>query len=566
MSSTVGGSVPRALLDAHDSLVQRREQAEAEIQELINTTNRINSQLNESLPYSLNNVNNVNNKTTYLAKEIEIVTSTYFTFKNLNSATRDLTKNKDKYYTKYRYYTELRRITLGYTIGLDINICSNERMRKIVEDVYLKNVDYWLSYAIMAVMLWSNDEREASQRALEKSIKEDYESACLFYMLINLRFGRNDVAKKWYIAYLDRINTNNVGPEYKYLLQAYMSGSFGRDKLFDNKVKTYFKDTFELMKLQHADFGRIVTNKVAESAMNYPYKTDESFPMLERYCVQYEELKELLSYAEKNEVLKNKYLLDFNDSRKLVPLNQRIEDVLYDLINSYEKEEFETIKKIKFNEAIIRSKGDIQLATNYYNSEIVNDMKRKPLHEMIYEWGIEDNAEKVDNKVKIFAIKVMKDWIINGFSQYAKKYRGKEAENYKFSIDGWEGSYSEISSEEAEKDLLKFYSDMKIKEVFKDKYFRIFSCGICLALILLVISAFYFNPITLVMGILLGISSGFLLWRCIVEINNQLIDNANKSKEILKGTIKELSNWRKRYKEEDKKNEWLLEIFSKIDA
>ncbi|MBQ2716037.1 MAG: hypothetical protein IJF21_04485, partial [Clostridia bacterium] len=101
------------------------------------------------------------------------VTEHYFLFKNLSEASKMLTKYNDEYYTKYKFYNELRRITLGYVIGIDSHIVSSESLRKKVEKSYLANTDYWLSYAIMAVMLWASDEKEAAYRALNKAMTMD---------------------------------------------------------------------------------------------------------------------------------------------------------------------------------------------------------------------------------------------------------------------------------------------------------------------------------------------------------------------------------------------------------
>ena len=83
------------------------------------------------------------------------LTRRYFLFKNLSTASKNLTQCTDEYYTKFAYYNKLRRITLGYVIGLDNAIISSETLRKEVEKIYLQNTDYWLAYATAAVMLWA---------------------------------------------------------------------------------------------------------------------------------------------------------------------------------------------------------------------------------------------------------------------------------------------------------------------------------------------------------------------------------------------------------------------------
>lgn len=119
----------------------------------------------------------------------------YFSFKSISTASKNVTQYNDEYYTRFSYYNELRRISLGYVVGLDSHIVSSESARKKVEKAYLQNTEYWLAYCIAAVMLWASNEKEAAQRAMSKSLSISYFNSCLFYLLINLRFNRIDAAK-----------------------------------------------------------------------------------------------------------------------------------------------------------------------------------------------------------------------------------------------------------------------------------------------------------------------------------------------------------------------------------
>ena len=178
-------------------------------------------EVSKSMEYVKGRIQEADVSTKELFDLINDLTNSYFTFKNLSTASKNVTQFTDEYYTRFKFFNELRRITLGYVIGLDAHICSDQTMRKKVEEAYLQNSEYWLAYAIMAVMLWASDEEEAAKRAMSKSLTMDYFSTSLFFLLINLRFTRVDAAKKWYLSYLDRVDMENLGEEWQYLLQAY---------------------------------------------------------------------------------------------------------------------------------------------------------------------------------------------------------------------------------------------------------------------------------------------------------------------------------------------------------
>ena len=204
--------------------------------------------------------------TSQVLEAIKELTEQYFTYKALAEAAKMLTKYTDEYNTKYKYYNELRRITLGYIIGVDAGIISDEGSRKKVEKAYLENTEYWLAYCTMAVMLWKSDEKEAAYRALEKSLKMNYQSSCLFYMLVNMRFKRLDAARKWYVNYLDRTDMKNPGREWRYLLQAYLMGAFGYDAEFEQLVNQNFNKMLVQAETISADLGQHFVKEAKEEA------------------------------------------------------------------------------------------------------------------------------------------------------------------------------------------------------------------------------------------------------------------------------------------------------------
>lgn len=535
------------------------------VEALTQSAKNMDIEVNQSMEYVKNRIVQTDVSTTELFALVDDLANIYFTFKNLSSASKNVTRLTDEYYTKFQFFNELRRIALGYVIGLDAHICSEETIRKKVESVYLQNTEYWLAYAMMAVMLWANDEEEAAKRAMSKALSMDYLSSSLFFLLINLRFTRVSAAKQWYLSYLDRVDMEKLGKEWKYLLQAYLSGAFGVDKEFNRLVQQCFTDMFGQMESMHPNYGNKIINKTLQFSNTYIHVTENEFETLRRYCTEYKELKELLSNAEKNEVLAI-YFRTIVESEQDIEDNmfQRIENILYDLINAYDKEEFKVIKDKRYNEMIIKARGDLGLAKQFYNTEFPNESTTKSLDDLLFEWGFEEDLTQVDITVKKFALSYLKKWIAKGFQSFTQGYRKKEKEEYNISIDGWQRACSENSYPEAKEELIKYYNQNRVWNVLKDKYIIIFIGMILASLFILVITAIHFNKIALVIGILLGIVGGFLLWRRITDMEAILRARKEHGCQILKNAIEELGTWRTLYKLEDNKNVDLVNVFENI--
>lgn len=476
----------------------------------------------------------------------------YFIFKNLSTASKNLTKYTDEYYTKFAFYNKLRRIALGYVIGLDSAIISNENLRKEVEKAYLQNTEYWLAYAIMAVTLWAENEREAAGRALNKALSMDYNKSCLFFLLINLRFERVQPAREWYLNYLDKLDITRLGDEFQYLLQAYLNGLFGNDPEFESMVSENLQRLIQQAEATTARFSDKFTEGAQSYAQTHLHRTEAAFPTLKEVSKDYNALLDLLSQAEKHTVLAQKYV-ELAETEEALPEDQaqRVENILYNLINSYDTDEWRVVKEQKKNEAVMEAKGDMNAAQQKYELLYGRVDEKKNLGELMVSWAFSEDPSQTNLTVKRFSVSMMKDRIMRGFEKFAEAYRRREPERIEVQIDECALSVREDEMELQARKLDEHFNKNKLKHYLADKQIKIYGVLCLAAVLILVIMAFSFSPAALTVAVLLGVVGGFLLWRRTVDVGKALAERRRLAHVKLGQAMGELAQWRTMYQAED---------------
>lgn len=488
----------------------------------------------------------------FLFNALKDLTEQYFIFKNLSAASKNLTMYTDEYYTRFSFYNKLRRITLGYVIGLDGAIISDEALRLEVEKAYLQNTEYWLAYAIMAVMLWAKNEREASNRAMNKALSLDYYRSCVFFLLINLRFERQMSAREWYLNYLEKVDMTKLGDEFQYLLQAYLNGLFGSDSEFEDLVSENMKRLMEQAEATSVGFSDKFVNGAMRYAQTHLHRTEEIFPTLREVSPVYAKLIELLSNAEKHSELAESYVKLAEEPEDLADEQaQRVENVLYGLINGYDDAEWKVVKEMKRNEAIMEAKGDLKAAQEKFDLLYAHLDEKKPLSDLMVTWAFSEDPTQTNKTVKRFTISMMKDKIYRGFEKFAEGYRKEEPERIDVQIDECKLNVKENEEQEQMEKMEAFYNKNRTKLLFADKQVKIYTLICVAAVLILLIMAFSFSTVALTIGVLAGVLGGFLLWRRLVDVGKMLDEKKRLAQVKLRQALEELAQWRKLFHEAD---------------
>ena len=114
---------------------------------------------------------------------------------------------------QFSNYETIRRTVMGVVRDFDINLVRNSTIQELSEELWMTSSRYWLSYALIAITAWVNNYPDVAKNALAEGGRKDAIKTTLFFTLLNLRFDRNEVAKKWFYEYLKTLDPTMLQQE-----------------------------------------------------------------------------------------------------------------------------------------------------------------------------------------------------------------------------------------------------------------------------------------------------------------------------------------------------------------
>ena len=336
------------------------------------------------------------------------------------------------------------------------------------------------------------------------------------------------------------------------MLQAYLNGLFGNDPDFEKLVSDNFVRLLAQTEATSFGFADKFTDGATKYAKAFLHRTEETFPTLKDVSPDYKQLIDLLSDAEKHTYLAELYVKLAEEPEDLAEEQaQRVENVLYGLINSYDDDEWRVVKEQKRNEAIMEARGDLKAAQEKFNLVYAHIDEKKALSDLMVTWAFSEDPSQTNNTVKRFTISMMKERIYRGFENFAEQYRKTEPERCKLNIDGCELISDENSLDEQKRKLKEYFSKNRFKNIMADKQVKIYSVLCVAALLVLMITIFAFSAAMLTVGILTGALGGFLLWRRVVDVGRHLDEKSRLAQVKLQQALEEFGQWRQLYREAD---------------
>lgn len=304
---------------------------------------------------------------------------------------------------QFSNYETIRRTVMGVVRDFDINLVRNSTIQELSEELWITSSRYWLSYALIAITAWVNNYPDVAKNALGESGRKDAIKTTLFFCLLNLRFERMDAAKKWFYEYLKTLDPAMLQQETAVMLQAFLSGIFGKDKELEHEVILVIDQWISIIN-EDAAICEELAGAYESYIGNLNPKVTFDYASILQYCMNSEELARSFRDVSKYQVLLE--LLQGLDVEEGVQnddnYKERVDAVLMNLISNYDAEELELRNQQEYFNLIVRNEGEVEKAESQYEAQMALQNEHFNIGKQMIKWAIYDDDDTTDVHVRKF--------------------------------------------------------------------------------------------------------------------------------------------------------------------
>lgn len=390
--------------------------------ELSNYESKVQNTLNES-----GNRISSSHENIIRAHELQMeIDKLYVRFKNMELANKKIRACYNKKYYDFANYTTIRKIVQGMLDNLNLHMISDSVIYKSVEKEHLKTPDYWLTSVLLSIMAWKNNDKELADRAIEISIKLDKKNSSIFYMLFNIRMGREEAALKWFMVYQE---CELKGSDQKTFLMLFSMLSKTINDNVEDKIKYEIIDFINrviAMNAQSEGYDEASILNDIEYFLNR-MKGDDTLEttMLKRCLVDYADMADIVVSAQNNiNILQ--FIMDVSNVTELEK-NTYLEQFINDEIAKPNEVETSVYDEIEYNELVILCNGDMQMTEAIYTERQEKRKKELNLISEMIDWIYTRNSdEAVNGQVRKNMFTLTENLQRKAIEQYNEHYRSRK--------------------------------------------------------------------------------------------------------------------------------------------
>lgn len=393
-----------------------------------------------------------------LQAQIDIL---YTRFKNMELANKRIREANNKKYYEFADYTTVRKIVQGMLDNMNFGMISDEVVYRSIEKEHLQTPDYWLTTVLLAVMAWKNDDRDRADRALEMSIRLDKKNSSIFYMLFNIRVGREPAALKWFHVYQE---CELKGEDQKTFLMLFSLLNKTLQEEVDDKVKYEVSDYIQrviAMNLRAEIYNEeSLSDRIEQYLLRMKQEDPAELNMLGRCLSDYAEMADVMACA-RNNIQILQFILDVGNVSEDVK-NEYIERFINEEIAKPNDMELAVYDTIEYNELLISCYGDKERADQIYRQR--QEHKKEDLNlvaemiDWIYDAG---GRDRVNSQIRLNMFSLT-GWLQKkAVRQYTEHYRSRVKTVHPVSLGDYSASVDFNDRNDEERKIKAFYENQR---------------------------------------------------------------------------------------------------------
>ena len=389
------------------SIEHENNQLRSEINSTVNSVNQAERNLSDYNQHIRNTLDNatgtINNSINRALDAYELqgeIDRLYTRYKNVELANKRIRALNNKKYYDFNNFRTVRKIVQGLMDNLDLNMVSDAIIYKSIEREHLKTPDFWLTPALISVMAWKNDDKVLAERATETAFNLDKKNSCMFYMIFNMRMGRDEAAVKWFLEY-QKCELKGSDENTFLMLFSLISKTLSDnvDDATERLIKTYIHNLIVECAEKEGYSEDSVVNIICGKMSSLLKPESYDLPVLAQYCKDYNSITRMLNLANNNY-----NILEFILKIENVPMAERntyLKEYLNELLAKPNDVEISTYDEIEYNELIIRLSGDVDRAKEVFDQELLKRESDLNIISSIIGWIYDFSNDDVNGQMRL---------------------------------------------------------------------------------------------------------------------------------------------------------------------
>lgn len=424
--------------------------------EMSNFRNHVTGTLNES-------VQRIDNSHERILRSYEIqgeIDKLYVCFKQMELANKKIRECNNKKYYEFGNYRTVRKLVQGIMDNMNVQMVSDEIIYKSIEKQHLQTPDYWLTCVLISIMAWKNDDRELADSAMAKALELEKKDAAIFYMLFNLRVGREEAALKWFHVYQE---CELTGSDERTFLMLFSLLNKTIDELVDNNTKYEIYNFINKVIALNARAEGFSEADILDQIKFYltgMKKSDQmELNLLKKCCNDYMKIADIVCLAENNiQILQ--FILDIGNVSEM-ERNEYISKFIENEIEKPNSAELAVYNEIEYNELIIRCDGDIETAKRLYQEEQERRKRELNLIKEMIQWVYLPSSEEVNPQSRKNMFLLTGGIQKKAITQYAEDYRSRMTDTHPITLGEYQSTADFNNLDGEKRKVENFYEEEK---------------------------------------------------------------------------------------------------------